>query len=140
MCCALHAMLKQQVATQIERTITFHPLAPATPAPITRDERTRLKAESLVLAEELEEAKSRGLELYRVNDQLRGENRLLSVREAEAHAQLKDAQGQLEEARVALEKLNAENANLVQELERAKTLAAFTAPPHEPPEGTTVVD
>lgn len=126
-CCSLHSTLLQQVAGTIDRTVTLHPLQRATPAPLLRDERIRLQALSLTLEAELEEAKSRGLELYRINEQLRGENRLLKVREAEAGAQLQDAHAYLEELRETLQQREAESANLVMENERLKTLEAFTS-------------
>ena len=124
--CGTHAPLLQQTAAQIGRTVAISTLNLPGPEPLLRDERTRLVANGLVLEAELEEAKARGLELYRINDQLRGQNHLLTVREAEAHAQLKDAQALVERLRSELGSREAELANLVMETERLRTLAAFT--------------
>lgn len=126
-CCAEHATLLQQIGTQISRGVTLHPLHDAAPAPLLRDERTKLKAAALVLEEELEEAKSRGLDLYRINTQLRGDVNLLKVRNAEADAQLKDARAEVELLTEELAKREREAATMALELDRLQSLAAFTA-------------
>src|SRR6186713_2027563 len=64
-CCSTHQFLLKQTADQIFRGVQFLPLANLPPAPMARDERARLKGETYALTEELEEAKGRGLELYR---------------------------------------------------------------------------
>lgn len=126
-CCAVHAQLLQQVASQINRTINLYPLQPAVPEPLTRDERTKLKAAVLVLQEELDEAKSRGLELYRATGQLQGDVKLLKVRNTEAEAQLRDARAEVAQLHDELEKRDRENAQLVLELDRLRSLESFTA-------------
>lgn len=124
--CAEHAALLQQTATQLSRTVNVFPLQRVNPEPLTRDERTRLKATALVLEEELEEAKSRGLDLYRVNGQLRNDVQLHKVRNTEAEAQLKDAHAEINRLNNELQKRELEHGELVQQLEEAKTLAAFS--------------
>lgn len=131
-CCAEHATLLQQIGNTISRGVTLHPLHDPTPAPLQRDERVRLVAANLVVEAELEEAKSRGLELYRINTQLRGDVQLFRVRNQEADAQLADARAEIELLKEELEKRDREASELVLEVERLKTLAAFQ--PIEPRE------
>jgi hypothetical protein len=129
-CCAEHATLLQQIATQINRTVTLHPLLSApVAAPLTRDERTTLKAAVLVIEEELEEVKSRGLELYRLNNELLKTNNMLTVREREARAQLKDREGEVLHLRGELESRDAEHGELVLEVERLRTLERMVNAP-----------
>ena len=121
-CCAKHATLLQQVANQIGRTVALHPLLPATNAPLTRDEKTQLVAKHLVLEQELEEVKARGLDLYRVNGDQARTIATLTLRDREAKAQLKDAAAQLVQLQGKLEEREAEHAELVAEIERLRSL------------------
>jgi hypothetical protein len=125
-CCAEHGMLLQQTAGQISRTVQLVPIVPAGPVPMTRDERVQAKAQLLVAQEELEEAKGRGLELYRLNTELSQRNRLLIVRESEAAAQLKDALTTIAELEAKLQRRDVEAGELVTELERLRTLERLT--------------
>lgn len=124
--CSEHATLLQQTAGQLNRNVSIHPLQAAAPAPLQRDERTKLKATALVLEEELEEAKSRGLDLYRVNTQLRGDVQLHKVRATELEAQLKDVRAEVEKLAEEVSKRDLEHGELVLEIERLKTLTAFS--------------
>lgn len=120
--CGKHQMLLQQTAGQLGRGVNFAPInAEATP-PMQREERVRLKAEALVLAEELAEGKQRGLELYRQNTQLVAQVQSLTVRTREAEAQRKDAVIARDEMDARLAKLETENANLSDELARVRVL------------------
>ena len=132
-CCALHAMLLQQVASQINRNVSLSPLRPPTAEPLQRDERTRLTAEALVLAEELTEAKARGLDLYRANVQLTQQVQLMKVRERELVAQHKDALQTAVLLRGELDEREAEHVELADEVSRLRTLEAFVKPQEEPP-------
>lgn len=122
LCCAHHETLLQQTATNLNRTVRVHPLLAPAPAPLTRDQRTQLVARALVLEEELEEVKGRGLELYRQHEQLLKTNSMLSVREREAKAQLRDREAEVLALRGKLDERDAEHGELVDELERLRTL------------------
>lgn len=129
-CCQLHAGLLQQIAGQISRGVQLLPL-PTSPvaAPLTRDERTRLQATALVLNEELEEAKARGLELYRQTNELTRQVQSITVREREARAQLTDRDQKIAALQRAADERDAEHGELVSELERLRTLETlFNAP------------
>lgn len=121
-CCGKHQFLLKQVADQISRNVVFAPLATAAPVPMARDERTRLKGEVYAVTEELEEAKQRGLDLYRQNERLIQQVQSLTVRGRETELQLRDAANELEKAKSELERRDAEHGNLVDEVERLRTL------------------
>ena len=121
-CCALHQTTLQQTSANLGRGITFGGLTSAASPPLQREERVRLKAEALVLGEELGEAKARGLEMYRQNTQLTAQVQALSVRNREAEAQKKDAVVARDEMDRRLQTLEAENAELTDELGRLRVL------------------
>ncbi len=130
-CCPKHQIVLQQTADQIARTINFSPLnANATP-PLQREERVRLKAEALVLDEELKEAKQRGLDLYRQNTNLTQQVQSLTVRNREAEAQRKDAIADLQRSELRQQQLEAENATLADELSRLRVLVDMPPPAEE---------
>jgi hypothetical protein len=141
-CCDLHAILLQQVGTQISRTVQLHPLAPPGNQPVTRDERVKLQAHALVLEAELEDVKTRGLELYRLNNELLKTNNMLTVREREAKAQLKDSQLEVAQLKDAVAARDAEHGGLVLEVERLRTLEKMVNAPEreEPTSAPNVVD
>lgn len=134
-CCALHAQLAQQVASQISRGVVLSPLRAPEAEPMQRDERTRLKAHALVVEEELNEAKGRGLELYRANVDLTLQVQTLKVREREMNAQLKDRDARIAHLEGQLSERDAEHAELTEEIGRLRTLEAFVRPPEVPPAG-----
>lgn len=121
-CCAAQVPLLQQTANNLGRTIAFSVLTSGATPPLQRDERVKLKAESFVLAEELSEAKARGLDMYRQNTQLTAQVQALTVRNREADAQRKDAIAAREEMDQRLKALEAENASLHDELSRLRVL------------------
>lgn len=120
--CSKHQVLLQQTSENLGRKITFSPIDPSATPPITRDERVRMKAESLVLAEELTEAKTRGLEMYRQIELLTAQVQSLTVRNREAEAQLKDLANAREKAEARLVELEVENGDLADELGRLRVL------------------
>lgn len=123
-CCDKHATLLQQIAAQVNRALTLSPLQRG-PQPIGRDERITLTARALVLEEELEAAKIRGLELYRINTQCVAEMKLAKVREDEARVQLIEAEKQVTRLIEDVAKRDAENARLLSELQRLQLLESF---------------
>jgi hypothetical protein len=123
-CCAAQVPLLQQTAQNLGRGITFGVLTSgATPA-LQRDERTKLKAEAFVLAEELSEAKARGLDMYRQNTALTSQVQALTVRNREAEAQKKDAVAARNEMDARLAALEAENASLNDEVGRLRVVVS----------------
>jgi hypothetical protein len=133
-CCDMHATLLQQIAAQVQRTLVLSPLRKQR-QPLGRDERCGLQARVLVLQEEVEEGKIRGLELYRVNQSIYGEMRLAKVRSEEAHVQLTGALEEIERLHHELAKRDTENATLLQELERLRLFESLqpALPPPAPP-------
>lgn len=124
-CCATHLTLLQQKAGQLSRTLNYTPLAPTQPAPLSRDERAKLLASNIVLEQELQEAKGRGLELYRKNAELSAQVQTHVLREREAKAQINDGLRAVAVLEEKLELRDREHAELVAELERLRTVAAF---------------
>lgn len=126
--CAKHLMVLQQTAANLGRTIQFAPINAQATTPLQREERVRLKSEALVLQEELDEAKARGLEMYRQNTLLTAQVQSLTVRNREAEAQRTDALKVRDQADVRLAELEAENATLSDELGRLRVLVDYPQP------------
>jgi hypothetical protein len=121
-CCARQVPILQQTANNLGRSITFGVLTSGATPPLQRDERAKLKAEAYVLAEELSEAKARGLDMYRQNTLLTAQVQSLTVRNREADAQRKDAIAARDEMDQRLKVLEAENASMHDELARLRVL------------------
>jgi chromosome segregation ATPase len=126
-CCASQVPILQQTANNLGRSITFGVINSEATPPLQRDERVKLKAEAFVLAEELAEAKGRGLDMYRHNTQLTAQVQSLTLRNREAEAQKKDAIAAREEMDRRLQALEAENASLNDELGRLRVLVDASA-------------
>lgn len=124
-CCAEQAVLLQQTAESLKRTIALYPIQKSGPEPLLRDERTKLVAKHLVLEAELEEAKSAGLETYRRNGDLQVQLNSAIIKERELKAQLSDQRAQFDEVTRRNEALNSENGSLLVELERLRHLETF---------------
>jgi hypothetical protein len=121
-CAARQVPILQQTANNLGRSITFGVITSGATPPLQREERVKLKAEAFVLAEELSEAKARGLDMYRQNTQLTAQVQSLTVRNREAEAQKKDAIAARDEMDQRLRALEAENASLHDELGRLRVL------------------
>jgi len=129
-CCAEHQFLLRQAAEHLGgRTVSFTPLVPAGPAPITRDERIQLNARVLTLEAELEDAKSRGLDLFRENTTLTRQVQAATVRGRELELQLKDHAAKIAELKELGEARDAEHGQLTDELSRLRTLSKFVDQP-----------
>lgn len=143
-CCAKHAALMQQTASQIGRSVNIYPLPDQAPVQVTRDERTQLVAGKLAAEAEADELKARGLELYRINSQQQHTINTLTVQKRELEAQTKDLEGTITTLRGQIETRDAEHAELVLEIERLRHLEAlFEAAPLKGQGGqgsTTVVE
>jgi hypothetical protein len=125
-CCQKHSFVLRQAAEQTQRGVQISPLVAAAPAPLTRDERTRLKAETYALEAEIEDVKARGLTLYNENGKLARQAQAATVRGAETETQLREANVEIERLRAELEKRDADHGNLVDEVGRLRTLSSFT--------------
>jgi cell division protein FtsB len=135
-CCAEHGTALKQLEPSLERKVTLSPLQKAAPAPLTRDERTLLIAGKLSAEAELDEAKVRGLDLYRENVKLTAQVQSHTVRGREREAQLQQAQRDVAQLREDLAVKDAEHAELVDEVTRLRTLAKFVDAPDELPPAT----
>jgi regulator of replication initiation timing len=127
-CCPKHQFLHQQTAETLLRKVNFAPLLPPGPVALTRDERVKLKAEVYALEAEAEDLKSRGAELYRENTALTRQVQATSTRLRETELQLKEQSALVDELRWKLEKRDAEQGTLVDEVTRLRTLAKFSEP------------
>lgn len=123
--CAAHGAALQQLQESLGRRVSLAPLERAAPAPLGRDERTRLTARSLVLEEELEECKQRGLALYRENVALAAQVQRLTMLSREATAQIQDAMARIDAQRDELTARETELGGLVDEVGRLRVVASF---------------
>lgn len=131
-CCARHGMLLQQTAQNVQRSVTVQPLMNLPPPPLQRDERTQLHAARISLETELEEVKSRGLELYRINGEQQKTINTLTVQKRELEAQQRDSAATITTLQGQLEERDAEHAELVLEVERLRGLEQLVAGMTEP--------
>jgi chromosome segregation ATPase len=123
-CSAKYQIELNQIATSLSRTVSFAPLS-TSEIPMERSERTKLKAELLVLEEELSEAKLRGVDLYKENVKLTAQVQALTVRQRELEAQLQDSQIASTRLEHRLLTSDAAQGEMVDELTRLRTLAKF---------------
>ncbi len=133
-CCDEHRFLLTQTSEHLKRSVHFAPLQAAARASLTRDERTQLIAAKLSAESEIEDLKTRGLDLYRENTQLTSQLQSLTVRARETAAQLKDATAHIADLDAQLRKRDAEHGELTDEVSRLRTMAKFVDAP--PPEAT----
>lgn len=130
-CCETHRFTLNQTSEHLKRAVHFAPLQ-QNKAPITRDERTQLMAARLAAEAELEDVKTRGLDLYRENTNLTSQLQALTVRERETAAQLKDATATIQQLKDAAIRRDAELGQLSDEVSRLRTLAKFVDPVQQP--------
>lgn len=128
-CCARHQVILQQKAQQLKRSVQLTALQPGAERPVTRDERIQARARIMTLEAELEDAKGRGMELYRANEQLQTQLKVEWAKRAEMEAQLSDARRLLEAAQVENGKLRNQAAEENDELQRLRALVPRTPPP-----------
>lgn len=127
--CARHQIVKSQVAKNTKRSVQFMPLNPLATPPLTRDERTQMKAQVLVAQEELEESRLRGGEMYHQIQKLSQRVSVLELEKRELTAQLTEAKALSDLADDEIEKRKAEVASLSDEVARLKVLVPPPAPP-----------
>lgn len=127
-CCPKHQALRQQQAGNLNRSVSFAVVSSTATAPLQRDERIRLRAETMVVNEELQEAKSRGLELYQQNQRLTSQVQSLTVQLRECESLRQDAVAAAEPLRQQLETTRVELADAVDELGRLKVLVEIPPP------------
>jgi hypothetical protein len=127
--CAQHQIVLRQKASQLNRDVVITPMQPGAPTPMTRDERITSQARILTLEAELEEARTRGVEMYRSNEQLTAQLRVEQAKTAELDAALTAATNRYDELVAMTGELRAELAEAVDEL--GKLRAVVTAGPLE---------
>lgn len=125
--CAEHGALLQQKSVALSRGIVVHPRQLAAPAPIGRDERVQLTAQTIVLAEDLKAAQSAGEQLHGRNKDLQVQLSAAVVRTRELNAQLVDVGDKLRQSEQQRGELSAENGRLLVELDRLKHLDALVS-------------
>lgn len=130
-CCSEQATRLQQVAAQTGRGVVLVPLSTEPPA-LTLDERRQHHATRLALEEELSAAKARGLELYRVNQQLASELRAANAVNSELQVQLAECKTAVDRQADLTRRAAGENADLVAEVERLRAVASLVMHPPEP--------
>lgn len=123
-CSSRYQIELQQISQSVQRTISFAPLSTAE-IPMDRSERTKLKAECLVLEEELSEAKLRGLDWYKENVKLTAQVQAYAMRQRELEAQLQDAQIKVTRLEQRAITSDAAQGEMVDELTRLRTLAKY---------------
>lgn len=133
--CAAHQAQYSQRQSNLKRTVTFTPIAPAAAAALTRTERTKLIAEKLSAEAECDEVKARGVELYNQNADLARQLGSLRIRHTECEAQLKDAAVRVAQLEVKLTEREGELAEAVTEIGRLKALVPREQPPQQPRRG-----
>lgn len=121
-CCAEHQVRLAQLAAQLKRTVQFVALQPGAEPPLERSERVKLKAEVYAVEAELEETKGRNADLYRQAGGLAAQVQSLTVRHAEAQAQLRDAKAEADRESARADQLRRENADMVDEITRLRLL------------------
>lgn len=126
--CPLHQTLKAQQAGNLSRGCAFAVVSSTATAPLQREERVRLRAETLVAQEELAEAKTRGLEMYRQNQQLTQQLQSLKVQLRECESLRTDAVAAAEPMRKEIERLRTEIAEATDEIGRLKVLVEIPPP------------
>lgn len=126
--CPTHQALKAQQAVNLSRACSFGVVSSTATAPLQREERVRMRAETLVAQEELAEAKTRGLEMYRQNQQLTQQVQSLKVQLRECESLRTDAVAAAEPMRKEIERLRIELAEATDEIGRLKVLVEIPPP------------
>lgn len=133
--CAEHQAQYSQRQSNLKRTVTFAPIAPAAAPLLTRSERTQLIAAKLSAEAECDEVKARGVELYNQNADLARQLGSLRIRHTECEAQLKDAAVRVAQLEVKLTEREGELAEAVTEIGRLKALVPREQPQQQPRRG-----
>lgn len=128
-CCATHQFLLQQTAGNLGRSVNFAPIASSVVVPMGRDERVKLKAEVYALEEEATDLRSRGSLLYQENTALTRQVQAATTRLREAERLLQESTDRTHELERRIEERDAEHGNLVDEVQRLRTLAKFVEQP-----------
>lgn len=135
-CCAVHQAVRQQQSASLNRSVSFAVVSSTATAPLQREERVRLVAETIVVKEELAEAKARGLQLYDQNQNLTRQLQAVTTQYRECEELRKDAVAAAEPLRQQLEDTRAKLADAVDELGRLRVLVAIPPLPESDAERT----
>lgn len=126
--CPTHVTHLNQTAAATKRKVTLAPLQEAPTPPMTRDERTRLKAEVYTLEEELSDAKEQGAKLYAERNDLAAQLRRALARETELKTKLADVEADLAKVNDELDDKTASLQEAVSELTTLRGIVGDTAP------------
>ncbi len=121
-CCIAHKRAIEMQEESLDRKASFVAIADAQPAPLSRDDRTRMYAEILALKDELNEVKQRSMDLYNSNTQIGEQARRYAARNTELEAQVKDARADLNMAVDDRDRYRADLADANAELARLRAI------------------
>jgi hypothetical protein len=139
-CCATHQFTLNQTSEALSRRVNFAPLTPAAAPPITRDERAKLMGAVYAADMEIVDLKARGSLLYAENTSLTRQVQAKSTRLTETEHRLREAIERTAELEQELEKRDAAHGDLVDEVDRLRTLAKFSEPTAPPALRESVVE
>lgn len=120
--CATHTVNLRQMEKNLKRQVTITPLQPGEPTPITRDERIASKARIMALEEELDEARSRGMDLYRQHEDLQRKLKVALAQTAAVDAELKSVVEERDDLRRLLGEAQLAAARENDELQQLRAL------------------
>ncbi len=121
--CAKHAINVQQTAKNTKSHVQLVALSAGKPAPITRDERTRLLSEKISAELERDDANMRNAELHNQVRDLAAQLQREKLLNREAMVQLKASQADAQELTAELARRETQLADAGEELGRLRVLA-----------------
>lgn len=121
--CSQHVLHKQQIAKNTKRSVSFTAINPGAAPDMTRDERTKLKAQMLVAQEERDENATRAQQLYRMNQDLAASVQRSKLIETELKAQIRDLSISREQTEAKLADRERQLAEASDELGRLRVIA-----------------
>lgn len=124
--------LIRQLEQNLKRQCSIVAIQSGAPAPIERQERIDYQARILALTAECDEAKTRGLELYRSVESLQNQVKLERAKLASVTASLEMAVTQNDALRVENGELRQSAARENDELQRLRALVTLPTEPAEP--------
>lgn len=135
-CCSLHRTHVQQKADALDRgPMNFTAIDPGRPVPVSRDERTQLRAALMTAEEDMRSAQERAAILYAENAKLREQLRQKFGAVQELEFQLNDRRADI--ARLTEER-DAARADAGEAQQEAAELRAMLPRHDEPPVGARV--
>lgn len=128
LCCVRHQVILAQKAQQLRQQVHIVPLRPGEPTPMAHDERVNLNAQILSLRAELEEARTRGLDLYHDVETLQAQVRTLTAQKAALDGENKTAATRNSELLAQVASIRSQAAKYSEELQRLQALVKRETP------------